>query len=94
MSRTSNRVCGVNVPPEIRPKIDKYKKVIDAVCKIAITYAVQRYEGLQQFGISPDYTHALEILKNEVGIAIDSLAEIMPSAQPSAADSQIQVEDS
>lgn len=88
MSKKSAYVCGVKVPPEIRPKIDSCKQVIDAVQRVAITYAVQRYEGLREFGICPDYTTALETLKMEFSKALDSLAEITPSAQVSAAESQ------
>lgn len=85
MSKKSNYVSGIRIPPEIRDKVDKCKQTMDAVQKIAITYAVQRYDGLRQFGISPDYTSALETLKAEIGKAIDELGEI----QPSAANSQI-----
>lgn len=83
MSKKTNMVCGVKVPPEIRPKIDKCKQCMDAVEKIAITYAVQRYIGLRSFGISPDYGSALERLKEEIIKAIDTLGDIMPSAQNS-----------
>lgn len=89
MSRRSNIVCGIKIPPEIRDKVDACKKKIEAIEKIAITYAVQRYDGLKQFGISPDYGSALETLKFEIGKAIDELGEIMPSAQVSAVESQI-----
>lgn len=83
MSKRSNMVYGLKVPPEIRENVDQCKACMDAVQKIAITYAFQRYEGRRSFGISPDYGAALDRLKEEVGRAIDQLGEIMPSCQAS-----------
>ena len=92
MSKRNTSIFGVKIPIEIKERVERCKSKIETIEKIAISYAVQRYEGLKQFGISPDYESALEILKTEIARAIDELGEIMPSAQVSAYESQV-VED-
>ena len=93
MSKRNTSICGVRIPIEIKERVERCKNKIETIEKIAISYAVQRYEGLKQFGISPDYESALDILKTEIAKAIDELGEIMPSAQVSAYESQINEDD-
>ena len=93
MSKRNTSICGVRIPIEIKSRVERCKNKIETIEKIAISYAVQRYEGLKQFGIAPDYESALDTLKMEIAKAIDELGEIMPSAQVSAVESQVNEED-
>ena len=93
MSKRNTSICGVRIPAEIKNTVEMCKNKIETIEKIAISYAVQRYEGLRQFGIAPDYESALEVLKTEINKALDELGEIQPSAQVSAVESQINEED-
>lgn len=76
MSKKSTRILGINIPEEIAPQVEEFKKKTTKIQEIIITYAVQRYHTIKSVGISPNYEEIIQKMKSKFERAVEKLGSI------------------
>ncbi len=89
MSKKSTRILGVNIPEEILPQVEEFKKKTTKIQEIIITYAVQRFHTIKNVGISPNYEEIIERMESKFERAVEKLGNIEIEYDLSQVDSQI-----